>query len=66
MRVRVAVQAGSGDAWYRWAGLDGRVVSVAEFGNSGSGAQVFRRRGIHLDAVIAAAHALATPALVTN
>ena len=66
MRVRVAVQAGSGDAWYRWAGLEGRVVSIEKFGTSGSGARVLRRRGIHLDAVIAAAHALATPALVTN
>lgn len=66
MRARVAVQAGSSDAWYRWVGLDGRVVSVEEFGDSGSGAQVLRHRGIHLDAVIAAPHALAAPAPVTN
>ncbi|TDW31103.1 transketolase [Cryobacterium psychrophilum] len=63
LRARVAVEAGRGDAWYRWVGLDGRVVSVEQFGESGSGPEVLRRRGIHLDAVITAAHAtLATPA----
>jgi len=67
LRARVAVEAGRGDAWYRWVGLDGRVVSVEEFGESGSGPEVLRRRGIHLDAVIAAAHAtLGSSALVTN
>ncbi|WP_104163565.1 transketolase [Cryobacterium sp. N22] len=67
LRARVAVEAGRGDAWYRWVGLDGRVVSVEEFGESGSGPEVLRRRGIHLDAVIAAAHAtLDSSALVTN
>ncbi|TFD70527.1 transketolase [Cryobacterium fucosi] len=56
LRARVAVEAGRGHAWYRWVGLDGCVVSVEEFGESGSGPEVLRRRGIHLDAVIAAAH----------
>ncbi|TFC48347.1 transketolase [Cryobacterium sp. TMT2-17-1] len=56
LRARVAVEAGRGDAWYRWVGLDGCVVSIEEFGESGSGPEVLRRRGIHLDAVIAAAH----------
>jgi len=78
LRARVAVEAGRGDAWYRWVGLDGRVVSVEEFGESGSGPEVLRLRGIHVDAVLAAAHtsltsaaedpttALGTPELVTN
>ena len=61
LRARVAVEAGRGDAWYRWVGLDGRVVSVEEFGASGSGPEVLRLRGIHLDAVLAAAHAVLTP-----
>jgi len=53
--ARVAVEAGRGDGWYRWVGLDGEVVSVEEFGESGSGAQVMARRGITLDAVVEAA-----------
>lgn len=55
LRARVAVEAGRGDAWYRWVGLDGRVVSVETFGESGAGAEVMRRRGITADAVLAAA-----------
>jgi transketolase len=66
LRARVAVEAGRGDAWYRWVGLEGRVVSIEEFGESGSGPEVLRLRGIHLGAVIAAAHAtLAASADVT-
>jgi transketolase len=57
LRARVAVEAGRGDAWYRWVGLDGQVVSVEEFGESGSGPEVLRLRGIHVDAVVTAAHA---------
>jgi transketolase len=53
--ARVAVEAGCGDAWYRWVGLDGEVVSVEAFGESGSGAEVMARRGITLDAVLEAA-----------
>ncbi|WP_166352382.1 transketolase [Phytoactinopolyspora limicola] len=55
--ARVAVEAGRGDAWYRWTGSAGQVVSVESFGESGSGAEVMRRCGVHLDAVVAAARA---------
>ncbi|WP_146793894.1 transketolase family protein [Agrococcus baldri] len=55
LRARVAVEAGRGDAWHRWVGLDGRVVSIEEFGESGAGAAVLERRGITVDAVLAAA-----------
>ncbi|WP_342746108.1 transketolase [Diaminobutyricimonas aerilata] len=58
LRRRVAVEAGRGDAWYRWVGLDGRVVSIEQFGESGSGAQVLERRGITTDAVERAAREL--------
>ncbi|GAA2176082.1 transketolase [Agrococcus versicolor] len=55
LRARVAVEAGRGDAWWRWVGLDGRVVSIDEFGESGAGDQVMARRGMTVDAVLAAA-----------
>ncbi|WP_207457534.1 transketolase family protein [Herbiconiux sp. SYSU D00978] len=55
IRSRVAVEAGRGDAWYRWVGLEGRVVSVEEFGESGAGKDILRLRGISLDAVLKAA-----------
>jgi transketolase len=55
LRARVAVEAGRGDAWYRWVGLDGAVVSVERFGESGSGPRVLARAGITVEAVVAAA-----------
>lgn len=55
LTARVAIEAGRGDAWYKWAGSVGEVVSIEEFGESGSGAEVMRLRGIHLEAVLEAA-----------
>lgn len=54
--ARVAIEAGRGDAWFKWVGLKGEVVSVETFGESGSGQQVLERRGITTEAVLAAAH----------
>lgn len=54
VRARVAVEAGRGDAWYKWVGLDGEVVAVEAFGESGSGAQVLERRGITEAAIVEA------------
>ncbi|MCW4459966.1 transketolase [Microbacterium sp. MPKO10] len=54
LRARVAVEAGRGDAWFRWVGLDGRVVSVDEFGESGAGDEVLARKGITAAAVVEA------------
>src|SRR5690606_30244986 len=55
VRARVAVEAGRGDAWFKWVGIDGEVVSVETFGESGSGQQVLERRGITAIAVLEAA-----------
>lgn len=55
LRRRVAIEAGRGDAWYRWAGRRGEVVSIEDYGESGPGDVVLERRGITLDAVLAAA-----------
>ncbi|SDL05792.1 transketolase [Arthrobacter sp. ov407] len=55
LTARVAIEAGRGDAWYRWVGAAGRVVSIEEFGESGSGDEIMRLRGIHLDAILEAA-----------
>lgn len=52
--VRVAVEAGRGAGWYKWVGLDGVVVSVEDFGESGPGAAVLERRGITMGNVVEA------------
>lgn len=56
IRARIAVEAGRTDAWYRWVGIDGRVVGIDEFGESGSGPEVLTRKGISASAIINAAH----------
>ncbi|GAB2530638.1 transketolase family protein [Paramicrobacterium agarici] len=56
MRARVAVEAGCGDAWYRWVGREGNVVSVDEFGESGAGDEVLARKGVTVSAIVAAAY----------
>lgn len=55
LTARVVIEAGRGDAWFKWAGSAGEVISIEDFGESGSGAEVMRLRGIHLDAVLGAA-----------
>ncbi len=55
LTARVAIEAGRGDAWYRWVGTEGRVLGVETFGESGAGAQVMERRGMSAQAVMDAA-----------
>jgi transketolase len=53
-RNRVAVEAGSCHTWYRYVGLDGKVVGINEFGLSAPGDQVMEALGCTVDAVISA------------
>jgi transketolase len=53
--ARVAVEAGRGDAWWRWVGTGGEVVGVETFGESGSGPEIMALRGITLGNVVSAA-----------
>jgi transketolase len=57
-RRRVAIEAGVTDVWYRYVGLDGKVVGLHEFGLSAPGAEVMKERGIDAKHVIEAAKAL--------
>jgi transketolase len=53
--ARVAIEAGRGDAWWRWVGTLGEVVGIETFGESGSGAEIMALRGMTADNVVAAA-----------
>ncbi|HEX8299699.1 MAG TPA: transketolase [Rubricoccaceae bacterium] len=59
VRARVAVEAGSPDAWYRVVGLDGQVVGLDRFGESGPGPEVYAALGFTPEAVAEAARAVA-------
>jgi transketolase len=56
VKARVAVEAGRGDAWWRWVGTRGEVIGVESFGESGSGPEIMALHGITVDNVVAAAH----------
>jgi transketolase len=58
-RRRVAVEAGHPDYWYRFVGLDGRVVGIDRFGLSAPGEVAMNELGINVAAVIAAIHEVA-------
>jgi transketolase len=52
VRSRVAIEAGHGDYWRKWVGLDGDVVSIDTFGASGPGGQVMSHFGFTTDNVV--------------
>ncbi|MEI6561605.1 MAG: transketolase [Verrucomicrobiota bacterium] len=58
-RRRVAIEAGVSDLWYRWVGLDGKVLGIDRFGISAPGNQVMEIFGMTAANVVAAVRALA-------
>jgi len=54
IRRRVAIEAGATAAWYKYVGLEGRVVGMDRFGLSAPGPLLFEHFGINAAAVAAA------------
>ena len=54
-RRRVAIEAGVPQLWYRYVGLDGKVIGLRRFGLSAPGDQVMKELGIDAQHVIEAA-----------
>lgn len=52
--ARVAVEAGHIDFWYKYVGLDGRVVGMSSFGESAPAEALFQHFGLTADNVVAA------------
>jgi transketolase len=52
--ARVAVEALHADFWYKYVGLDGRIVGMTTFGESGPAADLFEHFGFTVDNVVAA------------
>ncbi|MHA7815887.1 MAG: transketolase [Pseudohaliea sp.] len=52
--ARVAVEAGHRDWWYKYVGLDGRIVAMDSFGESAPAAALFEEYGFTVDNVVAA------------
>ena len=55
---RVAVEAGVTDGWYKYVGLEGRVIGLDRFGESAPAGELFKEFGITAEAVAAAVRAV--------
>ena len=52
--ARVAVEAGHVDYWYKFVGLDGRIVGMQSFGESAPGGELMTHFGFTVENVVAA------------
>ncbi|HEY4247300.1 MAG TPA: transketolase [Lacunisphaera sp.] len=57
-RKRVAIEAGVTGLWYKYVGLDGKVVGIDRFGISAPGNVAMKELGITTDAVVTAVQSL--------
>ncbi|HAZ79412.1 MAG TPA: transketolase [Porticoccaceae bacterium] len=53
LRARVAVEALHADYWYKFVGLDGRVVGMRSFGESAPGGELMKEFGFTTENVVA-------------
>jgi len=52
---RVAVEAGIADYWYKYVGLDGRIMGMTTFGESAPAGDLFKEFGFTVDNIVATA-----------
>ncbi len=57
-RKRVSIEAGVSDPWFRFVGLDGKVVAIDRFGLSAPGGTVMKELGMTAESVVEAAQSL--------
>lgn len=56
--ARIAIEAGHADFWYKYVGLDGRVIGMNTFGESAPAAALFEEFGFTVENILAAADEL--------
>ncbi|MEN9264561.1 MAG: transketolase C-terminal domain-containing protein, partial [Gloeomargarita sp. GMQP_bins_44] len=58
VRKRIAIEAGVTDFWYKYVGLDGKVLGIDRFGASAPGSVCMEKFGMTVDHLVQAAQAL--------
>lgn len=53
--ARIAIEAAHADFWYKYVGLDGRIIGMQSYGESAPAEQLFEEFGFTLDNVLACA-----------
>jgi len=49
---RIAIEAGQGDLWWKYVGLDGAVIGINRFGESAPAPAVYQALGITVDRIV--------------
>ncbi|MGL5256341.1 MAG: transketolase [Proteocatella sp.] len=52
IKARVAVEASSGEHWYKYLGLDGKLICMETFGASGKASELFEYYNFTLDNIV--------------
>ena len=52
VRARVAIEAGAPMCWYKYVGLDGKIIGMTTFGESAPAGKLFEKYGFTLDNVV--------------
>ncbi|WP_075882025.1 transketolase [Vreelandella massiliensis] len=55
---RIAIEAGHADYWYKYVGLDGRVIGMTTYGESAPAGDLFKHFGFTVDNVVKQANEL--------
>jgi transketolase len=58
VRARIAVEAAVSDGWYKYVGMDGRVIGIDTFGESAPAKELFAYFGFTVDKVVEAVNSL--------
>lgn len=56
--ARVAIEAGMADFWFKYVGLDGRIIGMSTFGESAPADELFKLFGFTLENVLETANEL--------
>ena len=56
--ARVAIEAGISDYWYKYVGLNGKIIGMTSFGESGPAEQLFAKFGFTVENVLKQASSL--------
>ena len=52
VRNRICIEAGSSYSWYKYAGLDGKVIGIDVFGTSGPAKELFNHYGFTAENIV--------------
>ena len=58
MRKRIAIEAAACDYWYKYVGLDGKIIGMNRYGLSAPAAAIYQELGITVENIILQAQEL--------